>query len=132
MYFIVASVGTEELAHMEIISAILYQLTRNLSIEDQIDLGESMKREVETYMQSPSVPVFEFPIYHTKESVLMFLHEDMIAEQKSKSLYDEILSEISNPQICEPIRFLRTREIVHYQRLGEAIQIVQEKMESGE
>ena len=132
MLLISASVGTEELAHMEIVSAILYQLTRNLKSEDQIELGNSIKQETEELIQNVPLPAFEFPIYHTKESVLMFLHEDMIAEQKAKALYDDILSQVSNPQVCDPIRFLRTREIVHYQRLGEAIQIVQEKMESDE
>lgn len=129
---ITASVGTEELAHMEIVSAILYQLTRNLKIEDQIDLGNSMELDLGESIQNTSIPVFQFPIYHTKESILMFLHEDMVAEQRARALYDEILSQVSNPQVSDPIRFLRTREIVHYQRIGEAIQIVQEKMEENE
>lgn len=129
---IAASVGTEELAHMEIVSAILYQLTRNLKIEDQIDLGNSMELDLGESIQNTSIPIFEFPIYHTKESILMFLHEDMVAEQRARALYDEILSQVSNPQVSDPIRFLRTREIVHYQRIGEAIQIVQEKMEENE
>lgn len=115
-----ASVGTEELAHMEVVSAILYQLTRNLEEDDSDEILSKM----DIY-----VPEFEFPSYKAKDNVLMFLHEDMVAEQKAQSLYDTILTNVHDSDVSDPIRFLRAREIVHYQRLGEAIQIVQEMRE---
>lgn len=120
MAFNDASVGTEELAHMEVVSAILYQLTRNLAPDDSSEMLTKM---------DCCVPEFEFPAYNSKDNVLIFLHEDMAAEQKAQSLYDTILSNTHDVEVSDPIRFLRAREIVHYQRLGEAIQIVQEMRE---
>ena len=105
---------------MEIVSAILYQLTKNLQEDESSELFAKLDF---------CVPEFEFPAYNTKENVLMFLHEDMVAEQKAQCLYETILSNVHDPEVSDPIRFLRAREIVHYQRLGEAIQIVQGKIE---
>ncbi len=105
---------------MEVVSAILYQLTRNIEEDDSDEILGKMDF---------CVPEFEFPSYNTKDNVLMFLHEDMVAEQKAQSLYDTILSNVHDSDVSDPIRFLRAREIVHYQRLGEAIQIVQEMIE---
>lgn len=105
---------------MEVVSAILYQLTKNLQADESSDLFARLDF---------CVPEFEFPAYNTKENVLMFLHEDMAAEQKAQCLYETILSNVHDTEVSDPIRFLRAREIVHYQRLGEAIQIVQGKIE---
>lgn len=105
---------------MEVVSAILYQLTKNLPPDDSNEMLIKM---------DCCVPEFEFSSYNSKDTVLMFLHEDMVAEQKAQSLYDTILSNVKDTDVSDPIRFLRAREIVHYQRLGEAIQIVQEKIE---
>ena len=57
-------------------------------------------------------------------------HEDLSAEQKARTTYDNILRLIKDPEVCDPIRFLREREIVHYQRFGESLRIVQEKLDS--
>ena len=105
---------------MEVVSAILYQLTKNLPTDETNDVFSKL---------DCSIPEFQFPGYNTKENVLMFLHEDMVAEQKAQCLYDTILSNVNDKDVQDPIRFLRAREIVHYQRLGEAIQIVQGKIE---
>lgn len=105
---------------MEVVSAILYQLTKNLPEDETSDMFTRL---------DCCIPEFKFSGYNTKENVLMFLHEDMVAEQKAQCLYDTILSNVHDTDVSDPIRFLRAREIVHYQRLGEAIQIVQEKIE---
>ena len=105
---------------MEVVSAILYQLTKNLPEDETSDMFAKL---------DCGIPEFKFPSYNTKENVLMLLHEDMVTEQKAQCLYDTILSNVRDTDVSDPIRFLRAREIVHYQRLGEAIQIVQEKIE---
>ncbi|WP_310602276.1 manganese catalase family protein [Anaerosporobacter sp.] len=105
---------------MEVISAILYQLTRGLPAEESSNILSKI---------DCCTPEFEFSSYNMKEKVLMFLHENMVAEQKAKLLYDTILTNVHDTAVSDPIRFLRAREIVHYQRFGEAIQLVQEKIE---
>ena len=65
-----------------------------------------------------------------KGDIITDLHEDMAAEQKARSTYDNILRLIKDPDVCEPIKFLREREIVHYQRFGEALRMTQEKLDS--
>lgn len=105
---------------MEVVSAILYQLTKNLPEDETSNMFA---------MLDCCIPEFEFSGYNTKENVLLLLHEDMVAEQKARCLYETILSNVQDTDVRDPIRFLRAREIVHYQRLGEAIQIVQGKIE---
>lgn len=68
-----------------------------------------------------------FPI---KGDPITDLHEDLAAEQKARTTYDNILRLVKDPEVCDPIRFLRQREIVHYQRFGESLRIVQEKLDS--
>lgn len=106
---------------MEVVSAILYQLTKNLPEDETSEMFAKL---------DCSIPEFEFSGYSTKENVLLLLHEDMVAEQKAQCLYETILSNVHNTEVSDPIRFLRAREIVHYQRLGEAISIVQDHMDS--
>lgn len=108
---ILTDIGTEELAHMEMICAIIYQLTKNLSPEEIERSGFA------PYFQSKGDPITD-------------LHEDLAAEQKARTTYDNILRLIKDPEICDPIRFLREREIVHYQRFGESLRIVQEHLDS--
>ena len=68
--------------------------------------------------------------FQSKGDVITDLHEDLAAEQKARTTYDNILRLVKDPDVCEPIRFLRAREIVHFQRFGEALRIVQEKLDS--
>ena len=104
---ILTDVGTEELAHMEIVSAILYQLTRNLSIKEII--------------AASGVP-FSASTFQSNGDPLTDLHEDLAAEQKARTTYDNILRLADDPDVRDPIKFLREREIVHFQRFGDAQQ----------
>ncbi|WP_167957043.1 manganese catalase family protein [Anaerosporobacter faecicola] len=115
---------------MEILSAILYQLTKEVGAEHTVQQEKVYVLERMDVRKEREIPEFRFTLCRSKENVLMFLHEDMAAEQKAQALYDRMLSQIHNPEVCDPIRFLRMREIVHYQRLGEALQLVQEKIET--
>lgn len=129
---ILTDVGTEELAHVEMISAILYQLTRNLSLE------EIKKSGFDTYfvdhttgiypVAAAGVP-FDAKYIGVKGDVFADLNEDLAAEQKARVTYDNLLRLIDDPDVCDPIRFLREREIVHYQRFGDALRISQDKMD---
>lgn len=129
---ILTDVGTEELAHVEMISTILYQLTRNLSLE------EIKKSGFDTYfvdhttgiypIAAAGVP-FDAKYIGVKGDVFADLNEDLAAEQKARVTYDNLLRLIDDPDVCDPIRFLREREIVHYQRFGDALRISQDKMD---
>ena len=130
---ILTDVGTEELAHLEMISAILYQLTRNLSPE------EIEKSPMATYfvdhtagiypVAASGVP-FDMKYVGIKGDILADLNEDLAAEQKARVTYDNILRLVDDPDIKEPIKFLREREIVHYQRFGDALRIAQDNLDS--
>ena len=129
---ILTDVGTEELAHVEMISTILYQLTRNLSLE------EIKKSGFDTYfvdhttgiypVAAAGVP-FDAKYIGVKGDVFADLNEDLAAEQKARVTYDNLLRLIDDPDVRDPIRFLREREIVHYQRFGDALRISQDKMD---
>ena len=129
---ILTDVGTEELAHVEMISTILYQLTRNLSLE------EIKKSGFDTYfvdhttgiypVAAAGVP-FDAKYIGVKGDVFADLNEDLAAEQKARVTYDIQLRLLDYPDVCDPIRFLREREIVHYQRIGDALRFSQDKMD---
>ena len=129
---ILTDVGTEELAHVEMISTILYQLTRNLTPD------EIKKSGFDTYfvdhttgiypVAAAGVP-FDAKYIGVKGDVFADLNEDLAAEQKARVTYDNLLRLIDDPDVCDPIRFLREREIVHYQRFGDALRISQDKMD---
>jgi spore coat protein JC len=130
---ILTDVGVEELAHFEMISAILYQLTRNLSYE------EIKKSGFDTYFVDHTTGIYPvaasgFPYsasqFQSKGDVLADLNEDLAAEQKARVTYDNILRLVDDPDVCDAIKFLRAREIVHYQRFADALGIAQEKMNS--
>ena len=125
--------GTEELAHLEIICAIVHQLTRNLTPE-QLEKSGFDKYYVDhtlaLWPQAASGTPWSATTFQSKGDPITDLHEDMAAEQKARTTYDNILRLIKDPEVCDPIRFLREREIVHYQRFGESLRIVQDKLDS--
>ncbi len=130
---ILTDVGTEELAHVEMISAILYQLTRNLSIEEIKRSGFDtyfVDHTTGIYPIAASGVPFTAAYIGVKGDVFADLHEDLAAEQKARVTYDNLLRLIDDPDVCDPIKFLREREIVHYQRFGEAMRIAQDKSDS--
>lgn len=128
-----ASAGTEELAHLEIISAIVHQLTRNLSMEEIQASGFDkyfVDHTVGLWPQSAGGIPFNACEFQSKGDPITDLVEDMAAEQKARTTYDNILRLAKDPDICDPIRFLRAREVVHFQRFGEGLRMVQEQLDS--
>ena len=125
-------VGTEELAHMEMICAIVHQLTRCLSPEE-IKKGGFAEYYVDhtlgLWPQAAGGVPFSATTFQSKGDPITDLHEDMAAEQKARTTYDNILRLIDDPDVIDPIKFLREREIVHYQRFGEALGIVTDELD---
>lgn len=116
-------IGTEELAHIEIVSAILYQLTKGLTVE-QIKEGGMEAYFVDhttgIYPQAASGMPFSTATLQSTGDIICDLTEDLAAEQKARVTYDNILRLVDDPDVRDPIKFLREREIVHFQRFGEA------------
>lgn len=120
---ILTDVGTEELAHMEMISAIVHQLTRNLSKDEIVRSGFDkyfVDHTTAVYPIAASGLPWRAEYIGVKGDVLTDLHEDLAAEQKARTTYDNLLRLIDDPDVRDPLKFLRQREIVHYQRFGEA------------
>lgn len=126
-------IGTEELAHLEIVGTLIYRLTRNLSPE------EAKAQGFDAYYADHTLGVFPQSAGGTPFSALTFqsvgdpisdLSEDMAAEQKARTTYDNILQLVDDPDVRDVIKFLREREIVHYQRFGEALGIVRDNLNS--
>jgi spore coat protein JC len=130
---LLTDVGTEELGHLEIVAAIIHQLTRNLSMEEIEKSGFApyyTDHALGIWPQAAGGVPFNANQFQSKGDIITDLHEDLAAEQKARSTYDNILRLIDDPDVIEPIKFLREREIVHYQRFGEALRITQDKLDS--
>lgn len=116
-------IGTEELAHLEMVCAMVHQLTRNLT-EKQIEESGFDKYFVDhtnaVFPIAASSTPWRAEYIQAKGDVLADLHEDLAAEQKARVTYDNLIRLIDDPDILDPLKFLREREIVHYQRFGEA------------
>ena len=128
---ILTDVGTEELAHLEMVSSIVHQLTKNLSLEEIESEGFApyfVDHTVGVWPQAASGEPFSANMFQSTGDPIADLHEDLAAEQKARKTYDNILRLIDNPEVIDPIRFLREREIVHYQRFGEALRKVQDHL----
>ena len=130
---LLTDIGTEELAHLEMVGAIVHQLTRNLSMEEIEKSGFAnyyVDHTVGVWPQAAGGVPFNACEFQVKGDIITDLTEDMAAEQKARSTYDNILRLIHDNDVCEPIRFLREREIVHFQRFGEALRLTQDKLDS--
>lgn len=130
---LLTDVGTEELAHLEMIGTIVHQLTRNLNEEDIKKAGFDayfVDHTTGIYPSSAAGVPFTAAYLQSKGDPITDLHEDMAAEQKARTTYDNILRFCDDPDVKDAIRFLRQREVVHYQRFGEALRIVQDKLNS--
>jgi len=130
---LLTDIGTEELAHLEMVGAIIYQLTKDLSM-DEIEKSGFDKYYVDhtigIWPQAAGGIPFNACQFQVKGDVITDLYEDMAAEQKARSTYDNILRLVKDPDVCAPIKFLRAREIVHFQRFGEALRITQDNLNS--
>lgn len=130
---LLTDIGTEELAHMEMICAMVYQLTRNLSKEEIVKSGFDkyfVDHTSGVYPIAASSIPWRAEYIAAKGDVLADLHEDLAAEQKARVTYDNLLRLIDDPDVRDPLKFLREREIVHYQRFGEGLQLATERLDS--
>lgn len=129
---ILTDVGTEELAHMEMVAAILYQLTRDIP-EDQIKNTPFAAYFVDHTTGVYPVAASGFPYTTASMAVkgdpIADLNEDLAAEQKARVTYDNILRLTDDPDVRDPIKFLREREIVHYQRFASGLRIMQDQLD---
>ena len=128
---LLTDIGTEELGHLEMIGTLVYQLTRNLSCE------EIKKNGFDAYFVDHTTGVypacaagvpFTAAYLQSKGDVITDLHEDMAAEQKARTTYDNILRLVDDPDVRDVIKFLRAREVVHYQRFGEGLRLATDKL----
>ena len=129
---VLTDIGTEELGHAEMVSAILYQLTRDLTPEEIIKSGFDtyfVDHTVGIYPQSAGGVPFSAETFDSTGDPITDLTEDLAAEQKARTTYDNILRLVDDPDVRDPIRFLRAREIVHFQRFGDALRVVQEHLD---
>ena len=129
---ILTDIGTEELAHVEMISAILYQLTRNLTMEEIKASGFDkyfVDHGVGIYPASATGEPFSAAYLQSKGDPIADLVEDLAAEQKARATYDNILRLSDDPDVNDVIKFLRQREIVHFQRFGDALRRTQDKLD---
>jgi len=130
---ILTDIGVEELGHLEMIGTIVHQLTRNLSVED-IKAGGYEAYFVDhttgVYPTSASGSPWTAAGMQSKGDVIADLVENMSAEQKARVTYDNILRMVDDPDVKDPIIFLREREIVHFQRFGEGVNLTKDKLGS--
>ena len=130
---LLTDIGTEELGHMEMVAAIVHQLTRNLT-EDQIRESPFAAYFVDhtagIYPTAASGAPWSAHGIQSTGDPIADLTEDLAAEQKARLTYDNILRLSDDPDVNNAIRFLREREIVHYQRFGECLRLVQDKQDS--
>jgi len=115
------------------VGAIVRQLTRGLTAEQLRDQGFAdyyVDHTAGLWAQAASGTPFSATVYQSKGDPITDLHEDMAAEQKARTTYDNILRLMDDPDVIDPIRFLREREIVHYQRFGEALGMVKDHLNS--
>lgn len=129
---ILTDIGTEELGHMEMVASIIHQLTRKMTDEEILKAGFDtyfVDHTAGVYPQFASGTPWTAATIGVTGDVIADLSEDMAAEQKARKTYDNILRLSDDPDVNNVIRFLREREIVHYQRFGEALRIATEKMD---
>ena len=126
-------IGTEELAHMEIVSTIVRQLLRGLSADEIQAQGFAdyyVDHTAGLWPQAASGEPFSATVFQSKGDPVTDLFEDMGAEQKARTTYDNLLRLIRDPDVRDPIKFLRQREINHFQRFGEALGQVRRHLDS--
>ena len=131
---LLTDIGTEELGHLEMIGTIVHQLTKNLT-EKQIEENPGfaayfVDHTTGVYPAAASGFPWSAASIQSTGDPIADLNENLAAEQKARITYDNILRLVDDPDVIEPIKFLREREIVHYQRFGEALRLLTDKMNS--
>ncbi len=129
---LLTDIGVEELGHLEMVGAVIHQLTRNLTDEQVQTAGFApyfVDHTTGVYPQFASGTPWTAATIAVKGDVIADLTEDLAAEQKARVTYDNILRMSDDPDVTDVMRFLREREVVHFQRFGEAIKLAKEKMD---
>ena len=129
---ILTDVGNEELGHFEMVAAIVHQLTRDMTIDQIKEAGMEayfVDHTAGVYAQAAAGFPFDALCFAVKGDPITDLTEDLAAEQKARTTYDNIIRMVDDPDVLDPIRFLREREIVHFQRFGEALRMVQDELD---
>ena len=125
-------IGTEELAHLEMVGTIVHQLTKNATIEELENAGLApyyTDHGVDVYPVSAAGVPFTASYIAAKGDPIANLQEDLAAEQKARATYEKIIDLCrDNPDVLDPLKFLRQREVVHFQRFGEALRGVQDRL----
>lgn len=130
---ILSDIGTEELCHLEMVGTIIYQLTRNLTPEQLKEQGFEdyfVDHTTAVYPIAASGSVFSASTFAVTGDAIADITEDLSAEQKARISYDNIIRFTDDPDVLDPIRFLREREVVHYQRFGEGLRLITDKLDS--
>ena len=126
-------IGTEELAHLEMVGTMVRQLIEKASIEELKAAGMGdyyADHDKAVYPISASGVPFSAAALQSKGDPVTDLTEDMAAEQKARSTYEYLINLADDPDVIEPLKFLREREVVHFQRFGEALRIVQDYIDA--
>ena len=130
----VCSTGTEELGHLEMVGTIVHQLTKNLTekeIEDNPGFAAYfIDHTTGVYPTAASGAPWSAASIQSTGDPIADLNENLAAEQKARVTYDNILRLVDDPDVIDPIKFLRQREIVHYQRFGEGLRLLTDKLNS--
>lgn len=130
---LLTDIGTEELGHLEIICSMIYQLTKNLSVEEAKAGGFDayyIDHATGIWPQAAGGIPFNSMEFQSKGDAFADLYEDLAAEQKARATYENLLRMIKDEEVREPLKFLRAREIVHFQRFGEAIEKTKDTLNS--
>ena len=125
-------IGTEELAHLEMICAMVHQLTRNLTKEQIMQSGFDkyfVDHTAGVYQIAASSVPWDANSIQATGDIIADLHEDLAAEQKARLTYDNLLRLIDDPDVLDPLKFLREIEIVHYQRFGELLRRTTDRLD---
>lgn len=128
---ILNDIGTEELAHLEMVGSMVYQLTKGVPADvlEKAGLGAYYSdHDHAVYPVSAAGVPFTAAYIQSKGDPIADLHEDLAAEQKARATYENLITLADDPDVIDPLRFLREREIVHFQRFGETLRIVQDKL----
>lgn len=130
---ILNDIGTEELAHLEMICSIIYQLTKDLTPDELKESGFDayyIDHTTGLYPVAASGTPFTAAYFQSTGDPIADLTEDLAAEQKARKTYDNLLRIVDDPDVKDPLKFLREREIVHFQRFGEGLRYIQDMLNS--
>lgn len=129
---VLTDIGVEELSHLEMVGTIIHQLTRNMTVDQVKRAGFDtyfVDHTAGVYAQAAGGWPYNAASFAVKGDVIADLAEDMGAEQKARVTYDNILRMADDPDVIDAIRFLREREVVHFQRFGEAMEIATDMLD---